>query len=141
MRIVYPINCLLLILFTALTSSSQTTQTNVSPIKVVSPEVFNKTYQQTTTKKIMLDVRTPAEHAKVHIKNSILLDIFRDDFNDLIKQLDRNQAVFVYCAVGGRSAEAAEILEKAGFKTIYDLDGGIKAWQKQNLPVISTVAP
>lgn len=137
MRIVYPINCLLFILLTTLTSSAQST---ASAIKVISPATFKSTFQNTKGPKLLLDVRTPAEYAKVHLENAILIDILSDDFEKAIKRLDNSQPVFVYCAVGGRSAEAAETLQKAGFKVIYDLDGGVKAWQKQNLPVISPVA-
>lgn len=141
MRIVYTINCFLFILFTSLTSGAQTAQSAGSTIKVVSPAAFNTLYQTTKTKKLLLDVRTPAEYAKGRLENAVLLDILRDDFMDAIKRLDNTQPVFVYCAVGGRSADAAEMLQKVGFKTIYDMDGGLKAWQKQNLPVITTVAP
>lgn len=136
MRIVYTINCLLFILFTSLPSRSQTGQ----GIKLVSPSTFKTAYQNTNGGKVLLDVRTPSEYAKAHLKDAVLIDIFRDDFNDAIQKLDRNQPIFVYCAVGGRSAEAAEILQKAGFKIIYDLDGGIKAWQKENLPLVSQEA-
>jgi phage shock protein E len=135
MRIVYTINCLLFLFCFSFTSRSQSVQPAASGIRLVSPAAFKTTYENIKTKKLLLDVRTPSEYKKGHLKNAILIDIFRDDFADAVKQLDPNQPVFVYCGVGGRSAEAAEILQKAGFKTVYDLDGGIKAWQQQNFPV------
>ena len=44
----------------------------------------------------------------------------------IIEKLDKDQAVFLYCGVGIRSAKAATILRKKGFKYVYDLDGGYK---------------
>jgi rhodanese-related sulfurtransferase len=43
--------------------------------------------------------------------------------------LDKNKPVLVYCAAGGRSASAAKDLKKAGFKKVYDLEGGYDAWE------------
>jgi phage shock protein E len=44
--------------------------------------------------------------------------------------------VFVYCAVGGRSAEAARLLQQEGFKQVIDLQDGIMAWQKSGQKVV-----
>ena len=44
-------------------------------------------------------------------------------------QLDSQKPVVVYCAVGGRSLAAAQLLAGLGFKEVYNLQGGIKAWQ------------
>jgi rubrerythrin len=40
-----------------------------------------------------------------------------------------DQPVIVYCAIGGRSRVAAQLLAGQGFKEVYNLKGGIKAWQ------------
>ena len=41
----------------------------------------------------------------------------------------------MYCAGGGRSADAAEILVKKGFKNVVNLTGGFSAWKKANLEI------
>jgi thioredoxin len=41
----------------------------------------------------------------------------------------------VYCKAGGRSAQAAEIMVQNGFKHVYNLEGGISAWQANGNPV------
>lgn len=53
-----------------------------------------------------------------------------------IGQLDKYKAraVVVYCRSGHRSMGAAGTLKKAGFEKVYNLTGGIVAWQKDNLP-------
>jgi phage shock protein E len=84
---------------------------------------------------ILLDVRTPAEWKKGYIKSATHLDIFRDDFEQQLAQLDTLKTYFVYCASGGRSAEAVELMNNKGFRLVYDLDGGISEWKKAGLPI------
>jgi rhodanese-related sulfurtransferase len=53
-----------------------------------------------------------------------------------IGQVDKykHRPVVVYCRTGHRSMSAAATLKKAGFEKVYNLTGGITAWQKENLP-------
>ena len=44
--------------------------------------------------------------------------------------------VFVYCAIGVRSHDAAVMLRKTGFTEVYDLKGGIINWKLDGLPII-----
>lgn len=81
---------------------------------------------------IILDVRTTPEVKKGAIANSVNIDFFSDDFATQISKLDKNKPVYVYCASGGRSGEAMEMMTKLGFKTIYNLEGGYSAWIKMH---------
>ncbi|HCP92536.1 MAG TPA: rhodanese-like domain-containing protein [Bacteroidetes bacterium] len=99
---------------------------------LLSPKDFAK--QLTTEKGILLDVRTPGEWKKGHLKDARHLDIFRDDFEDEISKLDTNITVFVYCASGGRSSEASDMMRKKGFQKIIDMDGGFMRWKNEGLP-------
>ena len=84
----------------------------------------------------ILDVRTQGEYNSGHIKNAFLADwTQREVFEERIKYLDKNKPVYVYCLVGGRSSAAAAHLQEAGFKKIYNLVGGIKAWKEASKPV------
>ncbi len=78
---------------------------------------------KTTPKHQLLDVRTPREWEQGKIASSNCINYQDVTFKDQIKKLDKSQAVFVYCAAGGRSANASKILEKEGFKKIYNLSG------------------
>lgn len=89
--------------------------------------------QATKQKAIFLDVRTPQEWNKGHIKGATHLDIFNDDFEAQLKKLDKTKVYYVYCAVGGRSAEASDMMVKLGFKNVYNMQGGFNAWQKAGL--------
>ncbi len=83
----------------------------------------------------IVDVRTPQEIKNGYIKGARFIDINNADFRSNISQLDKSRPVLVYCAAGGRSANAAKYLEKEGFKEVYDLQGGFGAWRNNNFPV------
>ena len=75
----------------------------------------------------LLDVRTAEEYAHGHIARSQLLPL------NLLPALaqerlpDRDGVIFVYCQSGGRSAQAARVLENMGYTQVHDL-GGIMDW-------------
>ncbi len=72
----------------------------------------------------LIDVRTPEEYTEGKIENAQNIDFYANDFKSKIEALDKSKPVFVYCRSGGRSAKAANIFKEAGFKEIYDLQGG-----------------
>jgi len=47
----------------------------------------------------------------------------------------REKPVVVVCRSGARSANACALLGKQGFAEVYNLAGGMIAWQKASLPV------
>jgi len=75
----------------------------------------------------LLDVRQPGEYEIEHIPGARLIPL--PGLKDDLSQLDSQKPVVVYCAVGGRSLAAAQLLSGLGFNEIYNLRGGIKAWQ------------
>lgn len=84
----------------------------------------------------LIDVRTPEEFQQGHIKNAQNINIYDPDFEKEIQKFDKSKPVYVYCRSGNRSHSAAQVLAKNGFKTIYDLQGGIGAWQYTNKPIM-----
>lgn len=89
----------------------------------------------TTENAQLVDVRTPEEFNGGHLKNAQNININGDDFETSINKLDKNNPVFVYCLAGGRSASAATYFSKQGFKTVYDMQGGITKWNAANKPL------
>jgi len=81
----------------------------------------------------LVDVRTPDEYNAGKIDDAINIDYFdQDNFKKAFEKLDKNKPLFVYCRSGHRSHESAVLLEKMGFKEIYDLEGGYIAWSSKN---------
>ncbi len=83
----------------------------------------------------LIDVRTPGEFDEGYIKGAININYQGDSFEEEVAKLDKNKPTFVYCRSGGRSAESCNYMANAGFKELYDLDGGISAWTHYNKPV------
>ncbi|MBP2830757.1 rhodanese-like domain-containing protein [Aquimarina sp. U1-2] len=77
----------------------------------------------------LIDVRTPEEYADGYIDGAINIDYRNENFEDLIAKVDKSKPVAVYCGRGGRSGQCSAYMRKAGFKKIYDLDGGITEWK------------
>jgi rhodanese-related sulfurtransferase len=84
----------------------------------------------------LLDVRTAPEVAEGHLPNAVNIDIYGSDFMAKIQEIPKDREILVYCTVGARSQQAAEILAKQGFAKVYNLDGGIVAWQRNGFEVV-----
>ena len=97
----------------------------------LSPKEFRKKLENSTDP-LLLDVRTPEETAKGYLKGAVFMDFYDSSFKTQVSTIDRNKPVFVYCAIGGRSWDAAKIMQEMGFKKVYDLKGGIIVWKIKN---------
>ncbi len=86
-----------------------------------------------TENAVMLDMRSEEEFHKGHIANAIHLDTPQNISSKLEKL--RGKPVIVYCNTGNRSVGVCGKLHKQGFEPVYNLKGGIAAWQKAELPV------
>lgn len=102
--------------------------------KKLAPDAFAAMLQTDSTIQF-IDVRTPEEYRDGHIAGSMNWNIHAADFSQKIAGLDKKKPVMVYCAVGGRSGNAARRLSELGFEQVYDLEGGIKAWKAAGKPV------
>ena len=80
---------------------------------------------------LLLDVRTDREFAMGHIRGAAQIDFYRDDFQEELAKLDPNVPVYVYCRSGNRSGQAAKMMKSMRFKTVYNLEGGIGAWARE----------
>lgn len=117
--------------FYANTMSAQN-QTREAKVKV---EEFEQKIKSSDDPQIV-DVRTPEEYKKGHVKDALNVDWNSEEFDNMVKALDKNQPVYVYCLSGGRSAKAAERLKETGFTEIYELEGGMMAWNNAEKPTV-----
>jgi rhodanese-related sulfurtransferase len=86
---------------------------------------------------ILLDVRTVAEFNQSHVPSAINLDVLEDDFISLVSELDKSKSYAVYCRSGKRSVDACEVMTEIGFKSIYNLNGGIIEWVEAGKAITS----
>lgn len=84
---------------------------------------------------VILDVRENNEYHNGHILNSI--HIPQGNLTNRITELEKykNKPIIVGCRSGHRSGHACALLKKQGFETVYNLKGGVMAWQNANLPL------
>ena len=94
-----------------------------------------QTKMKETPDAVLVDVRTPEEVAQGKIKGATNIDFNSDDFQRKISTLDKNKTYFVYCAKGGRSSKAVDLMSNLGFKKLVNLEGGFTGWKEKGLPV------
>lgn len=84
---------------------------------------------------LVLDVREAEEFSGGHLLNAkhIPLGKLRERVGELERQ--REKPLLVVCRSGQRSATACAVLGREGFAQVYNLSGGVMAWQKANLPL------
>ncbi len=83
----------------------------------------------------ILDVRTPSEYGAGHLKKSENVDFLGSEFLKNIENLDPNKTYLVYCAMGGRSSQAAQLMQKQGFNNVYNSKEGFPALKKVGVEV------
>lgn len=83
----------------------------------------------------LLDIRTTQEWAGGHLQGAQHLDYYSDDFSSKLQTLDRTNAYLLYCAVGGRSREAARLMQQLGFQRVYDATEGFAGLKRAGVPV------
>jgi parallel beta-helix repeat protein len=89
---------------------------------------------------VVLDVRTQDEYDSGHIYGAVWIPV--SELEARIGELvgHKNREILVYCRSGVRSVTACGILDSHGFTKVYNMLGGILAWQSAGYPVwIATV--
>ena len=100
-------------------------QTN--KFKTVDVAEFAKAVADTTY--VVLDVRTPEEHADGYIQGTHFnIDVLDDSYTEIaLKTLPKDKPVALYCRSGNRSKNAARILAENGYQVL-ELGTGFRGW-------------
>ena len=83
---------------------------------------------------VVVDVREKNEYSTGHVINSLHIPL--GSLSQHLKILGKNKqrAIVVACQSGSRSASACNTLIKNGFENLYNMKGGMSAWQSADLP-------
>jgi rhodanese-related sulfurtransferase len=114
------------------TTTEGTTQTSTASVITLNAQEF----ATKSTAGTIVDVRTAGEVAQGKIERAVEIDFYSPDFLNRVSQISKDQEVYLYCAVGARSEEAARMLIQQGYTKVYHLEGGIQGWAQQGLPVV-----
>jgi adenylyltransferase/sulfurtransferase len=83
----------------------------------------------------LIDVRQPAEHNFARIPGAKLIPL--NEILSRMEEIDDSRDTVIHCKMGGRSAQAIQALERAGFKgKLRNLRGGITAWSNEVDPKV-----
>ncbi len=110
--------------------------TNSQIIRNIDALEFNLLIKKEET--IIIDVRTPQEFHSGHIKDATNIDFYEGGFIDKLQMVRKDLPILVYCRSGGRSSSAARKMEELGFTRVYNLVGGIGAWNTANYTTIKS---
>jgi rhodanese-related sulfurtransferase len=83
---------------------------------------------------LVLDVREPGEYSAAHILNARNIPL--KDLGARVKEIEKfkQKPVIIACESGNRSGTAVSVLKSQGFANVYNLSGGVGAWQQAGLP-------
>lgn len=121
---------LVFILFTATSTCCATNPRNT--VQSISPNGYQDQFINNSASHVLLDVRTPEEFASAHIHGAVNIPV--DTLENRLVEVPIDQPIVVYCRSGNRSAQASQILARAGYTRIYDM-GGLNDWTAQGFPV------
>ncbi|WP_242338309.1 MULTISPECIES: molybdopterin-synthase adenylyltransferase MoeB [Anaeromyxobacter] len=82
----------------------------------------------------LVDVREPHEWDIGRIEGARLAPL--SSFADALRTFDSARDVVLYCKSGVRSAKAVRQLQEAGFKRVWNLEGGILRWSEEIDPTV-----
>jgi len=100
--------------------------------------------QLLTPETLLIDIREAPEFDKGHIPGAVLSPrgLLEFEVHALVARtatnpdiLPEDRDIVLYCGTGGRSALAAETLNKMGYRNVVSMDGGIVAWAAARLPI------
>lgn len=77
----------------------------------------------------VVDVRTPEEFSEGALPEAENVSVTSLSFFSEIQRYPKEEPIFIYCKMGGRSARAVLIMKSLGFEKIYELEGGYNAWK------------
>ena len=93
------------------------------------------------SKVLILDVSKPEEFATGHVPKAMNIPIA--ELPEKLGRIERykTEPIVIVCPTGSRAAKATTVLKKAGFKDVSSMEGGMKEWKSQNMPLNTSSAP
>ena len=100
-------------------------------ITLLSPSEF----KEKSVNQPIVDIRTPMEFQQGYIDGAKNINYFDSNFLKEMASYDKTKPLFLYCKSGNRTSMAAAKLKAAGFEQLFELQGGIINWVRNNEPI------
>ncbi|MCB0727412.1 MAG: rhodanese-like domain-containing protein [Ignavibacteria bacterium] len=101
--------------------------------KDIDTKEFKKLHEENSF--VLIDVRTRDEFDLGHLKDASHIDFYSGDFESNIDGLDKRERYLVYCRSGNRSRQTMFLMRDLGFDEVYNLEGGIIAWNDEGFDI------
>ena len=89
---------------------------------------------------VILDVRTSGEYIPQHLEDAINIDYYAADFSEQLDQLNKEKTYLIHCKSGGRSGVTFDLMQTLDFQEVYNMLGGMNAWNAESLPTTDAFA-
>ncbi len=86
---------------------------------------------------VIIDVSTPQEYKDLHLDGAINVNLFSRFFKTRLDVMDKSRTYVIYCKMGGRSKIAKKLMQRLGFRKVYNIVGGTLLWKEEGLPFAS----
>jgi len=107
-------------------------QQRLSQVKAVGPAEATRLLNHENA--VMIDMRSDKDYREGHIVNAVHVPDGKGDIPAALNK-HHDRPVIVYCQRGNNSTAVCNRLSKQGFESVYNLQGGVQAWQKAELPL------
>ncbi len=104
-------------------------------VKQVQPVELNYLMASGIEEIVILDTREDAECAVGKIKNARCVGYDNFDMAS-VKDISKDQTIYVYCSIGYRSERIGEILQQSGYERVFNLYGGIFNWANSGYELV-----
>jgi rhodanese-related sulfurtransferase len=102
-------------------------------IALIKPETVHARLQSKDAKPLIVDVREPHEFEAGHIDGALLAPLAA--VKEKLAGVPKDREIVLVCRSGRRSGKAWETLTAAGFTKLWNMQGGMLAWEKLGYPV------
>jgi rhodanese-related sulfurtransferase len=91
---------------------------------------------------VLVDGRTVSMYNQAHIEGAILINAYLDDAAEKLNPLLAKDTIMIYCTTNSRTRVLTNLLKEAAYPgTIITVTDGIKAWIKEEYPVVVLEEP
>ncbi len=110
-------------------------------VPAVSPQQLETMRRDASQAAQLIDVRSGDEWRAGHIAGALNVPVTQLGARIAALRLDGTRPIVAMCRSGGRSKVAVRLLQRRGFRDVFELQGGMRAWQKAGLPVEAEAGP
>ncbi len=113
-----------------------------SVLRMATMQLAQALDESATPAPVLLDARSEEEYAVSHLDHAQLITPSSDaTLPGSLGEMAKDTPIVVYCSVGYRSAKVAQQLEQAGFRQVFNLEGGLFEWANEGRSMVKEGQP